>query len=235
VLTAAGLLVVSATGAPTFLVQSASPASDFWHEVQGSARRNIFFKKTEDFVRFPGSFQAAASRKIDWHWKDGAVQPRSLGLWDESMGLSNYSFEFSGELERSGIRWVYRAADFRNYYTAGIVITKPGLMPRAEFERYAVIDGRQHSRVRVPLPVQMHAQKSYRIKLIAAGEQFTTYINGKVVDTWTDSRLNRGGVGFFARKGDQFTVRSVSIVDRDRVLSRIISNLSLLAPLRKPY
>lgn len=89
--------------------------------------------------------------------------------------------------------------------------------------------------MRLPLPVQIQPHTLYRIKLQASEDQFTTYIDGKVVDTWTDRRLNRGGAGFFAPKGEEFTIRWVTIVDRDRLLSRLVSNLSMLAPLRKPY
>ena len=43
------------------------------------------------------------------------------------------------------------------------------------------------------------------------GPQFTTYIQGQQVDTWTDDQLKVGGVGFLNERDERGKVKSVSI------------------------
>jgi len=48
------------------------------------------------------------------------------------------------------------------------------------------------------------------------------------VSSWTDSRLSRGGVGFFSEDGEASLLKWVSVSERDSLLGRLVSHFSLI-------
>ena len=52
-------------------------------------------------------------------------------------------------------------------------------------------------------------------------------MNGQLVSYWTDTRLPRGGVGFFSDDGESAVVKWVTLSERDSLLGRIVSHFSL--------
>jgi hypothetical protein len=68
------------------------------------------------------------SRKSDG-WLSAAapdVGRVNLRLWNRSVSLKNYQVDFSGQIERRSLSWVFRAADEKNYYATKLLITRPG-------------------------------------------------------------------------------------------------------------
>jgi hypothetical protein len=59
-------------------------------------------------------------------------------------------------------------------------------------------------------------------------DHFIAYLNGRVISSWTDQRLSRGGVGFFADEDDGQQVSWVSISERDSFMGRMLAHFSLL-------
>lgn len=189
---------------------------------------------SDDFKRglnswTPVSSGSAAGR--DWSYRDGFVRPGRLRLLKDSLGMSDYHIDFAGEVEHKALSWVYRAQDARNYYASKILVTKPGPLPRVDLVRYAVIGGTQLARVSIRLPVTARADALYKVQMTVRGSDFSTIVNGNMVDSWSDSRLRAGGVGFFADNGEVATLRYVTVSDKDTVLGRVLSYLGFLPPI----
>jgi hypothetical protein len=155
------------------------------------------------------------------------IAPGSLRIWDRSTSLQNYQMEFQGQIERRSLSWAFRASNAANYYAAKIVITRPGPQPNAGLVHYAMLDGHEFDRVQLPLPVTLQRGESYRVRVAVQDERFVTYLNGQIVSTWTDARLKRGGVGFFADNDDEQRVSWVNLSERDSFMGRMLAHFSL--------
>jgi hypothetical protein len=155
------------------------------------------------------------------------VTPGSLRLWKRSTSLVNYQMEFQGQIEKKSLSWAFRATDQNNYYATKILITKPGPLPNAGLVRYAVVNGREWDRVQLPLPLTLERGGKYRVRVNIQDDRFVTYVNGQAISSWSDKRLRRGGVGFFADEDDAQEVAWVSLSERDSFLGRMLAHFSL--------
>src|SRR5690242_16152 len=222
-------------GSPT--AKSVSPLPDgSSHSGKGGffqSMSNLIQSKTsstlhEDFKSGQGNWEGLQSSG-SWATEAGQVRPASLRLWKPSTSLANYEMEFMGRIEHKGIDWAFRASDLRNYYATKLIITKPGPLPNAGLVRFIVLDGRERERVELPLPLTLDRGVDYRVRVSVRGERFLTSVNGQLVSSWTDSRLSRGGVGFFSEDGESSLVKWVSVSERDSFLGRIVSHFSLIS------
>jgi hypothetical protein len=82
-------------------------------------------------------------------------------------------------------------------------------MPELALARYAVIDGEEVSVSRVPVRVVLRSDVPYRIRFEARGPRFTTYIQGRAVDLWSDTRLRQGAFGFMNDREARAEIKSV--------------------------
>ena len=137
------------------------------------------------------------------------------------MKLRDYDLDFQTQIEQRAVGWAYRAKDPKNYYASKIVLERPAPFPVSEIVRYSVIDGREHGRVQLPLPVQLQRGAFYRVRVRIKGDRFITSVNGSVVDSWTDSRLRAGGIGFFTDKGEVASIMGLRVSEERNVLERI--------------
>ncbi len=165
-----------------------------------------------------------------WVVRDGAARIGDLRLWKPTLNTRDYEFEFEGVVERKGVSWVYRAGDTSTYYATRIHILRPGAVSGAVIERYGVEGGQTFARTELPLPLALNRNQPYRIATLVAGSRYTTLIDGKVVDEWSDPRLVKGGVGFFAADGEQALLRWASFRERKSIWDRFASANLLLAP-----
>jgi hypothetical protein len=201
-----------------------------------SIRRTIRSYAT---VRMQDDFKSGLSSWVssgsgsgrEWSFKDGFARPAKLRLWKDSVPLSDYNLEFVGEIEHKGLGWAYRAKDAQNYYANKIVITKPGPLPSADLVRYAVINGIERNRASTRLNMSLRRDTLYRVQMSVKGSDFTTSVNGQMVDSWSDERLRRGGVGFFTEGAETASLRWVQLTDRDTVVGRLLSYIGMLRPM----
>ena len=114
------------------------------------------------------------------------------------------------------------------------VITKPGPLPRAELVRYSVIDGIASAKTKLPLPMVVRTDTVYHVKMNLRSDQFSTLINGQMVDNWSDGRLRTGGVGFFAEAGEIASIRWASVASRDNFIGHMLSYFGMLLPMPMP-
>jgi hypothetical protein len=68
------------------------------------------------------------------------------------------------------------------------------------------------------------------VKVAIKGDRFITTVNGQVVDSWTDSRHRRGGVGFFSEPGEKAVLRWVAVSEPKSMLQRLMSFGVILPP-----
>jgi hypothetical protein len=159
--------------------------------------------------------------------KSALNHTESLHLWKRSTALQNYQMEFQGEMQRNSLSWAFRAADGQNYYATRLVITKPGPQPNAALVRYAMVDGREFDKVKLPLPLTLERGVNYNVRVTVQDDRFITYLNSQVISSWSDKRLHRGGVGFFEDAEDPQKVAWVSLSERDSFIGRMLAHFSL--------
>ncbi len=187
-------------------------------------------------VRIREDFQAGlkqwvGSRDADWDLKDGLMRPGKLRVWKPSVKLADYRMEFEGQIDRSAMSWAFRAPDLKNYYATKIVVRNRGALPSADIVRYAVFNGMERERVRLPLPMSIRQDTLYHVQVSIRGDQFVTKVNGQVVDSWSDAKLKRGGVGFFAERGERASIHWVDVKEeRDGIFGRLFAMGMFLPP-----
>jgi hypothetical protein len=171
----------------------------------------------------------AGADKIDdpRDWIGKTRTAASLRIWKKSTLMQNYQMEFQGQLEKTSLSWAVRASDGGNYYATKLAIIKAGPLPNAGLIRYAMVNGRETDRTQVPLPLTLERGVDYRIRMTVQGDRFLTFLNGKVIGSMTDSRLVRGGVGFFDDAGDPQKVAWVSVSEHDSFLGRLLANFAV--------
>jgi len=148
----------------------------------------------------------------DWGGdRTGAIPGRQITLYRPSLKLSDYRVEFQATIDTKSIGWVFRATDPDNYYAMKLTQVSSGLSSKVALFKYLVLNGRQTQVGRVPIDLTVKADTVFNIRTDARGPQFSTSIQGKLVDVWTDDQLKTGGVGFLNEREERGKVKSVSI------------------------
>jgi hypothetical protein len=199
----------------------------------GQVIGNLIQSKTsgtlrDDFHTGLSSWEGIKSSNSDWSLGAGEVRPASLQVWKPSTSLSNYELEFMGQIDHKSMDWAFRAADLHNYYATKLVMTRPGPLPNAGLVRFVVLDGRERERVELPLPLTLERGVDYKVRVSIRGNRFLTSVNGQIISSWMDSRISRGGVGFFSEDGESSVLKWVSVSERDSFLARVASHFSLI-------
>jgi hypothetical protein len=189
-----------------------------------------------DWVTVSSRIAANVDDPRDWAGASRPAFSRPIGLrlWERSSALQNYQMEFQGQMEGRSLSWAFRAANGSNYYATKLVIAKPGAFNNAGLVRYAVVDGRETSPVRLPLPMSLERGVDYRVRMTVQDDHFVTYLNGQVISSWSDSVLKRGGVGFFEDQNDPQKVAWVSVSERDSFMGRMLAHFSLFVVPSQP-
>jgi hypothetical protein len=164
----------------------------------------------------------------DWSYNSDRVRPGRLRIWTPSTALSNYDFEFVGQIERKSMNYAFRAANARNYYATKLTLAGSGSSPQSELIRYIVLDGKALERIQLPIPVSLSKNTDYRVHLTVRGSEFLTSIDGQVVSAWRDRRIRKGGVGFFSEDGEMSSLKWASLSERDSFVGRMLSHFSIL-------
>jgi len=185
-------------------------------------------------VEFQDDFRSGLSRwKGAPNWAGswtydptGFARPGRLALLSGSQPMSDYRLEFLAQIEKKAMGWVFRAADTRNYYAMKLVVSNHGTAAGYSIVHYAVIDGHQKLKIELPLPITATSKTMLRVRQEIRDDQFTTYLDGRLVDTWSDATLIRGGIGFFSDPGESAYIRWVDVIYNDDALGRFCSYLA---------
>jgi hypothetical protein len=203
--------------------------ADPWKNLHQTISNRAAVAFADDFRSGLDAWDSHSNLTTSWSYDAaGFVLPGPLAVFKPTIDLSDYRFEFLGEIDQKGLGWAFRAADLKNYYAVKFVVVKPGPLPLVHLVRYAVIDGKEGPRVEKPLPISVRSDMLYRVLLDVRGADFTIMAQGQVVDFWSDSRLRHGGVGFFCGHGEKARVRWVEVSHQYDTLGRLCAYLAPL-------
>ena len=161
-----------------------------------------------------------------WNYdRVGMLRPGQLALYQPSVGLTDYRLEFAATAERGAIGWVFRARDTNNYYGMRLQVMKSGAGTQASLERWIVSGGRVIGRKFIPLRMPVWEGNISQVRMDVEGSSFTTFVNGQIADTWSDSRIGFGGVGFFNDKGCDARIHKMSISHQNDAVGKLCAML----------
>lgn len=190
-----------------------------------SSRAGVVF--SDDFRMGLDEWESRSNLTRTWSYDAaGFVRPGPLAVFRPTVDLTDYRFEFLGEIDQKALGWAFRAKDLNNYYAMKFVVVKPGPLPLVHMIHYAVINGKEGPHVDRPLPLTARADTLYRIQVDVHGSDFTVLAQGQIVDFWSDNRLERGGVGFFCNRGERARLRWVEVSHQYDTLGRLCAYLA---------
>lgn len=166
----------------------------------------------------------------DWSQDLNGLRFGKIRIWRKSTSLQDYDVDFLGQIEQKSMGWAYRATDVKNYYGTKLMLSgRPGASePNANLLRFVMLDGHETDREQRAVPLRLERGVPYQVHLTVKGSRFETTVNRQVVSSWSDTRLTRGGVGFFSEDGEVSTVRWVSLAERDSTLGRLLAYFSMI-------
>jgi hypothetical protein len=231
------LLVVAVTGSlPKVQIPQLAPQSldhvqkvveDHWKNVNQTISDRAAVSYADDFRSGLDAWESRSNLTTSWSYDAaGFVRPGPLAIFKPTVDLSDYRFEFLGEIDQKALGWAFRAQDLKNYYAMKFVVVKPGPLPLVRMVRYAVINGKEGPHTEKPLPMTVRTDMLYRIQVNARGGDFTIMAQGQVVDFWSDNRLRHGGVGFFSNRGERARLRWVEVSHQYDALGRLCAYLA---------
>jgi len=156
----------------------------------------------------------------------GFVKPGPLAIYRPSVDLSDYQLQFLGMIDKKALSWVVRASDFDDYYVVKLVVLKPGPVPTVGVTRYAVIHGVAQDRGDTTAYINAREDMLYRVRMDIHGDVFALTVQGQLVDSWTEPRLRKGGVGFFTSRGEASRLRWVQVTHQYDMLGRLCAYLA---------
>jgi hypothetical protein len=136
----------------------------------------------------------------DWVLDPAGARTGSLALFAPTLEKRDYDMEFLARIDHRSVTWVFRAANLSQYHLATIASTADG---GYEFGRGTVIGGVSELAATTPIRFALNRKNAVTIRLRAAGSDFSVSLDGQVIDTWTDSRLPVGGIGFIGAPDDR--------------------------------
>lgn len=200
---------------------------DRWKEVKRNISSRAGLELSEDFRNGLDNWESRGDLTTSWSYdQSGFVKPGPLAVYKPSADLGDYTVEFLGQIEKKALSWVVRADDLDNYYAVRLVTLKGGPLPTIGVSRYAVINGKAEKPVEIELPENARMDTLYRVRMDVRGPNYALMVQGRVVASWSDTRLTRGGVGFFSAKGEQSRVRWVVVTHQYDMLGRLCAYLA---------
>jgi hypothetical protein len=221
------LLAVAAIAGAVVLTPSRRSKPDAWAKFKERVANRSQVELFDDFSAGLDGWQSGEDLAGTWSYdKNGFVNPGALSLFTPSMGLTNYDVDALVQIEKKGMGLVFRAAGPRDYQAVRVLVEGSGPMPALALERYSVVAGQASRPVRVRCPSRFQVDTLYRVLLQVRGDAFSLYIQGQLVDYWSDNRLRAGGVGLFCGPGEHARVAWIRVSHNTDSLGRMCSLLA---------
>jgi hypothetical protein len=99
-------------------------------------------------------------------------------------------------------------------------------MPEVVVEHYSVVAGEESERVRAPIHMPLAHDSLYHVRVETRDQNFTVYLNDRVVDTWSDARFPAGGIGLFTGKGEKARITGLRVWHQDDAVGRLLAHVS---------
>ena len=200
-----------------------------WESIRHGIQERSTVELSDDFNTGLGAWQGKGNWAGTWSLdRAGFIRPGKLALFRPSVRMADYQLEFLAQIDRKSIGWVYRASDLANYYVTKISVTKPGLRPTLALVRYSVVSGKESAHFETPIRPMLHNDTPYRVRFTANGSGFSTFIDGQLVDSWTDEEIKSGGIGLFCERGERARVYWIKLSYQDDFVGRLCSQLAMV-------
>jgi hypothetical protein len=198
-----------------------------WVNVRQTLEKRAAVALDEDFRSGLDNWASPEGSTTEWSFDPtGFVRPGPLALYRPSVNLTDYHVEFVGLIDKKALSWVVRAADFNNFYVVKLEVLKSGPIPVIGLTRYAVIGGKSQDRHDVNIPLSARMDTLYNVRMDLQGSEFSVEVQGQIADSWTETRLPRGGVGFFTASGEASRLRWMQITHQYDMLGRLCAYLA---------
>ncbi len=196
-----------------------------WANVRKSIQDRATIELVDNFEGGSlGGWAGSGNWLKSWTFDDsGFIRPGKLAIYSPSVEMQDYKVEFLAQIDRKAVSWAYRAADGMNYYAAKLTVVKAGPAPQMALVRYPVVNGVEGERTEVPIRMLMHNNTPYRVQVAVRGRDFSTSIEGQLIDHWRDDRLEKGGVGFYSETGERARLYWVKLSHQDDFVGRLCS------------
>jgi hypothetical protein len=223
----AALLAVAAIAGAVVLTPSHRTKTDVWETLRQRVSKRAQVDLFDDFSQGLDAWNTGENHSSSWAYdKNGFVSVGALSTFEPSMHLTNYDLDALVQIEAKGLGLVFRAASQQSYQVAKLVIEGSGPMPSLAVQRYAVISGHASRATLTRYPEHYQSDTLYRVHLEVRGDTFALYIQGNLIDYWSDSRLSAGGMGLFCSSGEHARVAWVRVSHNTDSLGRMCSFLS---------
>jgi hypothetical protein len=201
--------------------------SNEWGNVRQTLENRAAVALDEDFRSGLDNWTSPGGSTTEWSFDStGFVRPGPLALYRPSVNLTDYQVQFLGMIDKKALSWVVRAADFENFYVVKLAVLKAGPIPAIGLTRYAVIHGQASDRHDVSIPLSARTDTLYKVRMDVQGSNFTVEVQDQIADSWTETRLPRGGIGFFTASGEASRLRWVQITHQYDMLGRLCAYLA---------
>jgi len=212
---------------PAHRARTLGDAPDVWDVLHERVSQRAQVDLFDDFSQGLDAWKSGEKVASTWSYdKNGFVNPGNLSLFEPSLHLTNYDVDALVQIEAKGLGLVFRAASTHAYQVAKIVVEGSGPMPSLAVDRYTVLSGRATRPVRTRYPERFLSDTLYRVHLEVRGNAFSLYIQGNLVDYWSDARLAAGGVGLFCSPGEHARVAWIRVSHNTDTMGRMCSMLS---------
>lgn len=223
----AALLGVAAIAGAVVLTPSHRTKPDVWEDLGQRVSKRAQVDLFDDFSQGLDAWQSGDKLATTWSYdKNGFVNPGALSLFEPSLQLTNYDLDALVQIEAKGLGLIFRANSAHSYQVANLVVEGSGPMPSLAVERYAMISGFATPPVRTRYPERFQSDTLYRVHLEVRGNAFSLYVQGKLMDYWSDARLATGGVGLFCSRGEHARVAWIRVSHNTDSLGRVCSFVS---------
>lgn len=234
----AALLAVAAIAGAVVLTPSrhgkrkpVAPAPDAWtllrERISNRAQIDLFDDFSHGLDAWGEAWDSGQNQATTWSYdKNGFVSLGRLSLFEPSLHLTDYDVDALVQIESKGLGLVFRASSPRDYQVAKLMVNGSGPMPALAVERYAVIAGHQSRPAINRYPEHFQPDTLYRLHLEVRRDAFAIYVQGNLIDYWTDPRFKSGGIGLFCSPGEHARVAWVRVSHNADSVGRICSLLA---------
>ncbi|HMC57811.1 MAG TPA: hypothetical protein VKJ01_01345 [Candidatus Solibacter sp.] len=136
----------------------------------------------------------------DWKVDIAGVRTGSLALFSPSMDMLDYELEFLTRIDHRTVTWVIRAANPNEYCRCTLTVAPSGEL---EFSRGVRFEGVAEAAFTAAGRIAAKPKSAITVRTRVQGQAFTVTVNGTPIDTWTDTRLPIGGIGFIGTPEDR--------------------------------
>jgi len=215
----------NARNAPRQLAPAAEPGR--WEILTARIANRASVDLIEDFRNGLSQWEGRGEWARSWSYdRSGTVRPGQMAIFQPTLALKDYVLDIKASIDRRSIQWLVRASNAQNYHFARLNVTPGAPLTKLELERWSVINGKTGRVTRLPLPHGGANQTLYSIRVEVRGDSITTYLQDQVIDTFSDPRLQEGGVGLIGGREDRPRIYGIHVSHQNDFLGKLCSFLA---------